>query len=448
MERNTMWDWENLIAFNSKASKSITKLQLTEWGIEDEGEIDAGSFDLSGIGGSSGGSGSDLGHGSSVKSSKSVSTGSSPKEGMKRSSLTFEAEDCPGAIIKETVPAMADLSRTPSPLEASVISVEPLTGLKLGIENNSSGSSIKSPCFSALPVSSISAVKKTKPSCQKANIPRCQVEGCNLDLSSAKDYHRKHRVCDNHSKWPKVTVGGLERRFCQQCSRFHSLSEFDEKKRSCRRRLSDHNARRRKPRQETIQFNSANLSSSYYDGKQAMNFSLNSRGSIGNPTWENVCSSKFTLTKCFPLKPEKVGQPLFPRIELPYAITMHSNSSELLTSKRSAADVFKQGYKESLSSNLDAAPCALSLLSTNSWGSSEPELNSVDHPLHANPSAIPLSVIPRGLPLASSEYWQIEPQSSSHCNAFIGMSNTGSHFQEIQLFKPQYENDIYSNAWS
>lgn len=42
------------------------------------------------------------------------------------------------------------------------------------------------------------------------------------------------------------------------------MSEFDEKKRSCRRRLSDHNARRRKPHQETIQFNSARLSSLYY----------------------------------------------------------------------------------------------------------------------------------------------------------------------------------------
>ncbi|KAF2549605.1 hypothetical protein F2Q70_00021095 [Brassica cretica] len=76
------------------------------------------------------------------------------------------------------------------------------------------------------------------------------VDGCELDLSSAKDYHRKHRVCENHSKCPKVTVGGLERRFCQQCSRLHAVSEFDEKKRSCRKRLSHHNARRRKPQRD------------------------------------------------------------------------------------------------------------------------------------------------------------------------------------------------------
>lgn len=451
MEWNTKLDWDNLIAFNSKTSDSLKKLQLTDWVIDDEGEIDGGSFDLSGIGGSSGGSGSDLGHGSSGKSSKSTSTDSSPKEGMKTSGLTFQGS--PGAIITEIVPPRADLSRTPSSLETSVVSVEPLIGLKLGKRTyfeNSAGSSTKSPYFSVAPVSSISGAKKMKSSCQNATVPRCQVEGCNLDLSSAKDYHRKHKVCDNHSKCPKVIVAGLERRFCQQCSRFHSLAEFDEKKRSCRRRLSDHNARRRKPRQETIQFNTTKLCSSYHDGRKQMNFSLNNGETVGNPSWENVCSSKFTLTKHFPLKPEKAGQPPLPRIELPYAMTLHNKlSNELLTSKGSAADVFKQGFKESISSSDSAAPDfprALSLLSTNSWGSSEPESISFDHPLRVHATTMPLSAIPQALPLASSEYWQIETQSSSH--TFTGSSNIGGHFQEIQLFKPQYQNDIFSNAWS
>ncbi|KAF0906156.1 hypothetical protein E2562_009146 [Oryza meyeriana var. granulata] len=48
---------------------------------------------------------------------------------------------------------------------------------------------------------------------------RCQVEGCGLVLVGVKDYHRKHRVCVAHSKFPRVIVGGQERRFCQQCSR-------------------------------------------------------------------------------------------------------------------------------------------------------------------------------------------------------------------------------------
>ncbi|KAG4151848.1 hypothetical protein ERO13_D04G098400v2 [Gossypium hirsutum] len=67
--------------------------------------------------------------------------------------------------------------------------------------------------------------------------PRCQVEGCKVDLSDAKAYYSRHKVCCMHSKSSKVIVAGLEQRFCQQCSRFHQLSEFDKGKRSCRRRL-------------------------------------------------------------------------------------------------------------------------------------------------------------------------------------------------------------------
>ncbi|KAI8562118.1 hypothetical protein RHMOL_Rhmol03G0009800 [Rhododendron molle] len=111
---------------------------------------------------------------------------------------------------------------------------------------------------------------------------RCQVEGCKVDLSDAKAYYSRHKVCGMHSKSPVVTVAGLEQRFCQQCSRdqkkrlslaackitlilfdglvcsgklghlnlfwrFHQLPEFDQVKRSCRRRLAGHNERRRKP---------------------------------------------------------------------------------------------------------------------------------------------------------------------------------------------------------
>ncbi|OMO69226.1 Transcription factor, SBP-box, partial [Corchorus capsularis] len=49
------------------------------------------------------------------------------------------------------------------------------------------------------------------------------VEGSNLDLSSARDYHREYRVCESHSKSPKVILSALERRFCQQCSRIQLL---------------------------------------------------------------------------------------------------------------------------------------------------------------------------------------------------------------------------------
>ena len=52
-----------------------------------------------------------------------------------------------------------------------------------------------------------------------ANSPRCQAEGCNADLSHAKHYHRRHKVCEFHSKASTVIAAGLTQRFCQQCSR-------------------------------------------------------------------------------------------------------------------------------------------------------------------------------------------------------------------------------------
>ncbi|KAK4354266.1 hypothetical protein RND71_026460 [Anisodus tanguticus] len=93
---------------------------------------------------------------------------------------------------------------------------------------------------------------KTVPSLSKRNRGGglnsfCQVDGCGKDLSSCKDYHKRHKVCEVHSKTAKVIVNGIHQRFCQQCSRFHMLAEFDDGKRSCRKRLAGHNERRRKP---------------------------------------------------------------------------------------------------------------------------------------------------------------------------------------------------------
>nr|CAD1839055.1 unnamed protein product [Ananas comosus var. bracteatus] len=82
--------------------------------------------------------------------------------------------------------------------------------------------------------------------------PSCLVDGCKADLSKCREYHRRHKVCEAHSKTPVVLVGGQEQRFCQQCSRFHLLVEFDEVKRSCRKRLDGHNRRRRKPQLDHV----------------------------------------------------------------------------------------------------------------------------------------------------------------------------------------------------
>lgn len=54
----------------------------------------------------------------------------------------------------------------------------------------------------------------------------CQVLGCGKDLSSSKDYHKRHKVCEVHSKTAKVIVNGIEQRFCQQCSRLVTLQQI------------------------------------------------------------------------------------------------------------------------------------------------------------------------------------------------------------------------------
>ncbi|KAL8216285.1 hypothetical protein R6Q57_023122 [Mikania cordata] len=92
--------------------------------------------------------------------------------------------------------------------------------------------------------------KKSKVGGGTSNRAVCQVDNCQADLTGAKDYHRRHKVCTLHSKATKALVGNVMQRFCQQCSRFHSLEEFDEGKRSCRRRLAGHNRRRRKTHPE------------------------------------------------------------------------------------------------------------------------------------------------------------------------------------------------------
>lgn len=74
----------------------------------------------------------------------------------------------------------------------------------------------------------------------------CQVKECQVPLDDMKEYHQRYRICPDHLKADSVVIDRNKYRFCQQCGRFEMLSEFDDDKRSCRRRLQKHNARRRK----------------------------------------------------------------------------------------------------------------------------------------------------------------------------------------------------------
>ncbi|CAK9869624.1 unnamed protein product [Sphagnum jensenii] len=118
----------------------------------------------------------------------------------------------------------------------------PCIGLNLGVRTY----------FSAEDTAVGRVAKRHRAGSPGTQIPMCQAEGCKADLSTAKHYHRRHKVCELHSKTPTVIAAGRTQRFCQQCSRFHLLAEFDEGKRSCRRRLADHNRRRRKQQPSAV----------------------------------------------------------------------------------------------------------------------------------------------------------------------------------------------------
>nr|AZL19392.1 transcription factor SBP2 [Diospyros kaki] len=138
--------------------------------------------------------------------------------------------------------------------------------LKLGgLGNMGDGSvdKLKGPRGSKISSSPSASLKRTRSIGGMQNVS-CLVDGCTADLSNCREYHRRHRVCERHSKTPVVYVGGKEQRFCQQCSRFQSLGEFDEEKRSCRKRLDGHNRRRRKPQPEAFYVSSG----SFWSGHQ------------------------------------------------------------------------------------------------------------------------------------------------------------------------------------
>ncbi|KAL5581390.1 hypothetical protein UlMin_013832, partial [Ulmus minor] len=144
----------------------------------------------------------------------------------------------------------------------------------------------------------------------------CLVDGCKADLSSCREYHRRHRVCEHHSKTPIVNIKGEEKRFCQQCSRFHSLGEFDEVKRSCRKRLDGHNRRRRKSQPEPFYLSSKNFLANY-KGPRMLHF--------GKPHLYATASVK----NMWPFETKSAGEPWIYRSHerLPVNNEQHSPNS-------------------------------------------------------------------------------------------------------------------------
>ncbi|XP_023527960.1 squamosa promoter-binding-like protein 17 isoform X1 [Cucurbita pepo subsp. pepo] len=265
-------------------------------------------------------------------------------------------------------------SSTSSPPNSSA---ESLNGLKFGhkiyFEDVGIGELPKSGgggSFSSSPLIASTPTKKLRGGVvQPAQPPRCQVEGCKVDLSDVKAYYSRHKVCTMHSKSPKVIVAGLEQRFCQQCSRFHQLPEFDQGKRSCRRRLAGHNERRRKPPPGSLlSTRYGRFSSSIFENSSRVGSFLMDFSAYPKLTGKDVWSSSGMKASSERVPGNQGITSMGKYIPNPW----QSNPSELLLPVSSAGGTSYSGpgnpSGECINGVTDSS-CALSLLSNQTWGS-------------------------------------------------------------------------------
>eukprot|EP00976_Prorocentrum_cordatum_P102695 1193168-Prorocentrum_minimum.AAC.2 len=74
---------------------------------------------------------------------------------------------------------------------------------------------------------------------------RCRVQNCATpDLLHASMHCCRHRICTQHVKMLNVPLDGIDQRFCQKCTRFHPVEEFDKAKHTCRKGLELQRQRR------------------------------------------------------------------------------------------------------------------------------------------------------------------------------------------------------------
>lgn len=117
-------------------------------------------------------------------------------------------------VVPRSKQVLSSASYSRSPTSAGEVDDNLLLKLRDGDGTRSSGIDLVEP----QPVSRPN--KRVRPgSPGGTNYPMCQVDNCKEDLSTAKDYHRRHKVCVVHSKAGKALVGKQMQRFCQQCSR-------------------------------------------------------------------------------------------------------------------------------------------------------------------------------------------------------------------------------------
>ncbi|KAK7358660.1 hypothetical protein VNO77_00598 [Canavalia gladiata] len=296
-------------------------------------------------------------------------------------------------------------------------------------------------------------------------IVSCLVDGCHSDLSNCRDYHRRHKVCEIHSKTAQVTIGGQKQRFCQQCSRFHSLEEFDEGKRSCRKRLDGHNRRRRKPQPEPLTRSSSFLSN--YQGTQLLPFSSSHvypSTTVVNSGWGGVVTSggdvrlhnqqvhlvdkQDLFLGSSPTSYKEGKQVAFMQVDH----ALNNQSPHLPTASVGQAQAFLRTgsfsetgglrckmFCDNLTSSVHDTSCALSLLSSPQTHNPGNGLNQM-----VNPHPTLLLQQPLGLSLHDNSLGSVDPvlgpNGSDHSSSMYNIGSNGSQGNEgPPLFPFQWE---------
>ncbi|ERN12581.1 hypothetical protein AMTR_s00025p00217130 [Amborella trichopoda] len=338
MKPTSQWNWENFAMFLGKGNETIKRVaQPTDWGSVHNGDFGNGLFTQSA---------SSLGYGTFSKraipscfdsSSFNISSGSSifsselnKSEVMKDSKyrdasfLDLSSHFCSSFHLQERIPefsakendynGLKGSNLSPLPLVSASLG-EPLMGLKLGkrtyFEDVSAGNSIR--------------------------------------ITAA-------------SSEPSLLPGVVKR--------FHGLLEFDDRKRSCRRRLADHNARRRKSQPDAILLNPSRTTSSHHDCRSLERLALDPVASTAATTTTRSSSSSWEDTYGLRFARSKASWESLTE-ESHVANSEMPSFDRMLMLRDAPLQTFHQGI-EAGSAGLEEAPDrrrALSLLSSDSWGS-------------------------------------------------------------------------------
>ncbi|THG23887.1 hypothetical protein TEA_004074 [Camellia sinensis var. sinensis] len=317
----------------------------------------------------------------------------------------------------------------------------------------------------------------------------CCIDGCNADLSNCRDYHRRHKVCEMHSKTAEVSIGGHKKRFCQQCSSlpqvywpvhalfdmqrahhgfssvwvlcgekltalvqrrwitstlelFHSLEEFDDGKRSCRKRLDGHNRRRRKPQPEHLSHSGSFLSN--YQGARLFPFSSPEaypNTPLASPIWAGIVETKqdaklYKQNKQNPYPGSSSGSYRQEGKEFSF---LHSTALVLSNQTATQASTCQPNHKtvassesggnicqmfcDGLSTQALSSNCALSLLSSSPLQTSEIGLSHMV-PTTSIPAAYPLGPSLQNSSLESMDLLLVPNDSDTdvHCQGLFQMA--------------------------